>query len=405
MSRARLLVAAPPSASSAAQLADDRLRTSATKPSTSAAARCSSRSGSSERCSWIASTSSRRSAQTRSRGAIARADLRRDSGEQLGQPVVVGLVEGELRAERVEHLEAAGRARPRRAARAAASVANAWIVSIRARWRPAAPRPAARARPRSRRSCERVLELLAHAGRELRRGRLGEGDDGDLVDADSARAQELDERPTSTVVLPVPAPASTQRLRFEVRADAVALGCVDRGERAHSTSFISAKDAIRASSRLRSAIALAADVAELGEVAEAALPCPARRGSRRWRCHRRSAPSTPVEVVAAVAQVGSRAKEIRLNPPRRETLWNAASPSDGSRPEQHGAREQVERKLQRLAALELAILALRAATALVVDDAEARRDCDRGGRCGRRGAAVAVADRRARAARPRHSRS
>ena len=71
-----------------------------------------------------------------------------------------------------------------------------------------------------------------------------------------------------------------------------------------------------------------------------------------------------VEVVAAIAQVGCRAKEIRFNPPRRETLWNAAVALRDVAARGACAREQVERQLQRLAAVELAVLALRAAPLL-----------------------------------------
>ena len=64
-------------------------------------------------------------------------------------------------------------------------------------------------------------------------------------------------------------------------------------------------------------------------------------------------------------------KWIRRSSPRRETLWNAASPTLGSRTEDHGTREYVQRQLQGLPAVQLPVLAARPPPAFVINHAKA----------------------------------
>ena len=161
--------------------------------------------------------------------------------QQLVEPRVVDLGEQDARRDVVEHAQpgstgdSTGRSRSR-------LVANAWIVSIRARYR---PRSAASRRSRSSASVvvvAGVLELLAHARGELRRRLLGERDDDELVDRRVAGAQHLDEPRDEHRRLARAGAGLDEQALVERRADALA-------RRRRRASSVTRSASLRASTR------------------------------------------------------------------------------------------------------------------------------------------------------------
>ena len=131
-------------------------------------------------------------------------------GEQLVLEALVGLVEVEAGGEPLEHVEQrvdAGLDRPLAQQRGREAVDRLDVRPVEV-----ARRRSAAARAPLVCLCGPPLELVAHPGRQLGRGLLGERDHHQLVDASRVRsASRLTTRWTSTVVLPVPAAASTHR--------------------------------------------------------------------------------------------------------------------------------------------------------------------------------------------------
>ena len=242
---------------------------------------------------------------------------------QLVEPVAVGVVEAERRLEVGQDAEArvepasTGRSRSR-------SAAKVWIVSIRP-GRAREPQSARRSRRGviGSRAATAVLELLAHARAESSAAAFSVNVITARLSASAAPVASISTiRPTSEVVFPVPAPASTQR--FSSRLVRISSRtCWSTGaSRSLDLPQFGVSALARSSPALRSICASARS----GRAVEVAPAAGARVLGATWKTPPRAPVDDPPSARARsrprrVARGRRSVKAERAKPPLAESKW------------------------------------------------------------------------------------